>query len=59
MYFSPFDTSRQKNVIPIAPTDLLPLGDPPTGISVRLSRDLLKSIDPSMEPLAKGTALYA
>lgn len=38
----------------IAPTNLLPLGDQPTRISVRLSRDLLKSIDPSMEPLMEG-----
>ncbi|KAI3398696.1 hypothetical protein diail_8735 [Diaporthe ilicicola] len=35
----------------IAPTNFLPLRDQPTRISVRLSRDLLKSIDPSMEPL--------
>lgn len=40
--------------ISIAPTNLLPLGDQPTRISVRLSRDLLKSIDPSMEPLEDG-----
>lgn len=40
--------------VSIAPTNLLPLKDQPTRISVRLSRDLLKSIDPSMEPLADG-----
>lgn len=40
--------------ISIAPTNLLPFGDQPTRISVRLSRDLLRSIDPSMEPLAEG-----
>lgn len=37
--------------ISIAPTSLLPLGEQPTRISVRLSRDLLKSIDPTMQPL--------
>lgn len=40
--------------ISIAPTDLLPLGNQPTRISVRISRDLLKSIDPSMDPLMEG-----
>lgn len=40
--------------ITIAPTDLLPLGNQPTRISVRISRDLLKSIDPSMDPLMEG-----
>lgn len=38
----------------IAPTNLLPLGDQPTRISVRLSQDLLEAIDPSMEPLVEG-----
>lgn len=38
----------------IAPTSLLPLGDQPTRVSVRLSRDLLKSIDPSMDPLMEN-----
>lgn len=37
--------------ISIAPTSLLPLGERPARISVRLSRDLLKSIDPTMQPL--------
>lgn len=41
----------------IAPTNLLPLGDQPTRISVRLSRDLLKFLDPSMEPLAEGDSV--
>lgn len=40
--------------ISIAPTSLLPLGNQPTRISIRISRDLLKSIDPSMEPLMEG-----
>lgn len=40
--------------ISIAPTNLLPLGDQPTRISIRISRDLLKSIDPSMDPLMEG-----
>lgn len=41
----------------IAPTNLLPLGDQPTRISVRLSRDLLESIDPSMEPLTEEDSI--
>lgn len=56
MNFQPIDPSRQKNTMhfSIAPTNLLPLGDQPTRISVRLSRDLLEAIDPSMEPLQEG-----
>lgn len=40
--------------ISIAPTNLLPLGDQPTRISVLISRDFLKSIDPSMDELVEG-----
>lgn len=40
--------------ISIAATSLLPLGDQPTRISVRVNPDLLKSIDPSMDPLVEG-----
>lgn len=40
--------------ISIAPTNLLPLGDEPTRISVRVCRDLFKSLDPSMDPLDEG-----
>ena len=42
--------------ISIAPTNLLPLGDQPTRVSVRVNRDLLKSIDPSMDPWLKEIA---
>lgn len=40
--------------ISIAPTNLLPVGNQPTRISIRISRDLLKTIDPSMDPLVEG-----
>lgn len=40
--------------ISISSTNLLPLGDEPTRISVRVSRDLFKSLDPSMESLEEG-----
>ncbi|KUI64445.1 hypothetical protein VM1G_11245 [Cytospora mali] len=40
--------------ISIAATSLLPLGDQPTRISVRVNPDLFKSIDPSMDLLVEG-----
>ncbi|KAI3395252.1 hypothetical protein diail_1605 [Diaporthe ilicicola] len=40
--------------ISVAPTSLFPLGEEPTRISVRINRDLLKFIDPSMVPLEEG-----
>lgn len=40
--------------ISVAPTSLFPLGEEPTRISVRINRDLLKLIDPSMVPLEEG-----
>lgn len=40
--------------ISVAPTNLFPLGEEPTRISVRINRDLLKVIDPSMVPLEEG-----
>lgn len=40
--------------ISIAATSLLPLGDQPTRISVRVNPDLFKSMDPSMDPLVEG-----
>lgn len=48
--------ARQKTMMPIsiATTSLLPLGDQPTRISVRLNPDLFMSVDPSMDPLAEG-----
>lgn len=36
----------------ITPPNLLPLGDKPTRLSVRIDDALLKVLDPSMEPLA-------
>lgn len=38
----------------IASTDLLPLGDQPTRVSVAVDRDLLKFLDPSVDSLAQG-----
>jgi hypothetical protein len=40
--------------ISVAPTTLFPLGEEPTRISVRISRDLLKVVDPSMDPLEES-----
>ena len=40
--------------ISVAPTSLFPLGEEPTRISVRINRELLKLIDPSMVPLEEG-----
>lgn len=40
--------------ISVAPNSLFPLGEEPTRVSVRINRDLLKVIDPSMVPLEEG-----
>lgn len=48
--------SEQEAIMPIsiAPTNLLPLGDEPTRIVVRVCQDLFQFIDPSMDPLVEG-----